>query len=127
MFIVANLDEAECYNYQTDIDNMTPREQAYSFVEKLNDIILFPLIYLLSGVALLVFLYGASVYILKADNETAREEGKKHITFGLIGLVIMVSAWTLLTIAAGTFGLSKQADCARDPTAPGCEDAFRLP
>ena len=39
------------------------------------------------------------------SNGQAREEGKKHIMYGIIGLVVMVSAYTLLTIAANTFGL----------------------
>jgi len=109
---------------------MTPQQKAVaeasSFVAKINDLILFPLIALLSGIALLVFLYGASVYILNADNETAHEDGKKHITYGLIGLVIMVSAWALLSIVAGTFGLQDQLDCARDPTDPGCVNVFKI-
>lgn len=109
---------------------MTPQQKAVaeasSFVAKINDLILFPLIALLSGIALLVFLYGASVYILNADNETARDDGKKHITYGLIGLVIMVSAWALLSIVAGTFGLQDQLDCARNPTDPSCVNVFKI-
>jgi heme/copper-type cytochrome/quinol oxidase subunit 2 len=110
---------------------MTPQQQAAqeaaSFVTKLNDIILFPLIALLSGVALLVFLYGCAQYIMNAANDQAREEGKKHITFGIIGLVIMVSAFSILTLATGTFGLDQQLDCANDPTGGGCGSAFQLP
>ena len=110
---------------------MTPQQQgtkaATEFVDKLNDIILFPLITLMSGVAFLVFIYGCAVYIMNASNDTAREEGKKHIMYGIIGLLVMLSAYALLSIAANTFGLDKQLECADNPIASGCTDAFKLP
>lgn len=81
-------------------------EAARSFVAKLNNIFLFPLIGLLMGVAFLLFLWGCAQYVMGANNPSAREQGVKHITFGIIGLVVMVSAWAILGIAAATFGLS---------------------
>ena len=79
---------------------------AQSFVETLNEVILLPLIALLMGVAFLVFIWGCFEYIQGAANPTAREQGVKHITYGVIGLVVMVSAWAILNLAANTFGLS---------------------
>jgi TRAP-type C4-dicarboxylate transport system permease small subunit len=88
--------------------------EALSFVHKLNTVIIFPLITLLSAVAFLVFLWGCVEYVIHADNQTARQTGVKHITWGIIGLVIMVTAWAILSLAAGTFGLQGQLDCAKD-------------
>ena len=96
--------------------------EAGKFVEKLNEIILFPLIALLSGIAFLVFVYGGVVYIFNGTSDTAREEGKQHMMYGIIGLVVMISAWGLLSIAVNTFGLGKQLNCADDPEATGCEN-----
>jgi TRAP-type C4-dicarboxylate transport system permease small subunit len=85
---------------------MSPGEEAArNFVATLNDVILFPLIALLMGVAFLVFIWGCFEYIQGANNVTAREQGVKHITYGIIGLVIMISAWAILSLAAATFGL----------------------
>jgi uncharacterized membrane protein YidH (DUF202 family) len=110
---------------------MTPQQQAAqeaaSFVTRLNDAILFPLIALLSGVALLFLLYGCAEYIMNASNDQAREQGKKHITYGIVGLLVMVSAYSVLTLATGTFGLDQQLDCADDPSGSGCGSAFQLP
>src|SRR3989344_4778119 len=92
---------------------MTPPQQAAEFVGRFNDAILFPLIALLSGIAFLFFIYGSAVYIFNADNDAARADGKKHIMYGLIGLTVMVSAYAILTLAANTFGLGQQLDCAR--------------
>ena len=80
-------------------------EAARGFVETLNRVILFPLIGLLMAVAFLVFIFGCAEYIRGANNPTAREQGVKHITFGIIGLVIMISAWAILNLATGTFGI----------------------
>lgn len=92
--------------------------EAASFVAKLNQIILFPLIALLLGVAFLVFIWGCAQYIIGATNPTSREQGMKHITFGIIGLVIMLSAWAILTIVTATFSLDDELNCANDPN--GC-------
>ncbi len=105
---------------------MTPQEEAMAFVVKLNDAILFPVIALLSGIALLFFVYGSAEYIINAESDQAREQGKKHITYGVIGLVVMLSAYAILSIATGTFGLTRQQECAVDPTGPGCDQAFKI-
>lgn len=78
---------------------------ARGFVAQLNDIIIYPLITLMMGVALLVFLYGCFEFIVNAGNDGAREKGKQHILWGVIGMVVMVSAYAILGVAAGTFGI----------------------
>lgn len=85
-------------------------EEATAFMEIVSDVILTPLILLLSGLALLVFMYGGFIYILNADNEQARADGKKHMLYGVIGLVIMMSAYALLRVLAATFGLEGTLD-----------------
>lgn len=80
-------------------------EVAQSFMDRINDAILFPLITLLLAIALLVFLFGAFQYVLGANNPTTRTEGSRHLLWGIIGMVVMVSAWAILSIAAGTFGI----------------------
>jgi Type IV secretion system pilin len=109
---------------------MTPQAKAMAeastFVGKLNEVFLFPLIYLLSGVAMVMFVYGAVVYVMNASSEQAREQGKQSITYGLIGLVVMISAYAILSLSAGTFGLSDELDCAATPSAAGCDTKFKI-
>lgn len=81
-------------------------EAARGFLAKLNDAILYPLITLMMTVALVVFLYGCFEFIANAGNDSARSAGKKHILWGIVGMVIMVSAYAILTIATSTFGIS---------------------
>ena len=98
----------------------TSVELAHSFVGKFNDVILFPLITLLTVVALVVFLWGGFQYVYNASNEGKRAEGAKHLLWGTIGLLVMISAYAILTIAANTIGVdvnehSREADFSTTP------------
>ena len=79
---------------------------AKGVLAKIETVILFPLMSLMVAVALLVFLWGVYEYVAGADDESARTTGKTHMLYGIIGLVVMVSAYAILKIAAGTFGVS---------------------
>ena len=57
-----------------------------------------PLIAVLIGVAVVVFLWGIVEFIAKAGSEEARTTGKKHIIWGLIGLAIMISVFGIINI-----------------------------
>lgn len=63
-----------------------------------------PIIYFIFALALMYFLYGVIVFIMNADDETARNTGKKHILWGIVGLFIMVSVYGILGIVLGTIG-----------------------
>jgi len=88
------------------------QEVAQEFLAKINEAILFPLITLMMAVALLLFLYGAFEYVKGADNDGARETGKRHLLWGTIGMLVMLSAMAILYVAAGTFGLEDELDNA---------------
>jgi hypothetical protein len=92
---------------------------AQSFLARINDAILFPLITLLMAIALLVFLYGAFEYVKGAQNDGDRETGRTHLLYGTIGMLVMLSALALLTIAAGTFGLENELYDAQDTSSFG--------
>jgi len=94
------------------MDNATT--QAYGFVQTFNEVILFPTIALLSAVALLVFMFGCFLYIVRAADPAARAQGVKHITWGIVGMVVMLSAYTIMSIAAGTFGLQDELETANE-------------
>lgn len=77
---------------------------ARGFLAKFNDAILYPLITLMMTVALVVFLWGCFEFIQNADNASARTKGRKHILWGIVGMLVMVSAYAILNVAAGTVG-----------------------
>jgi len=91
---------------------------AYEFVQTFNDVILFPTIGLLSAVALLVFIFGAFQYVVNAADPAARQQGIKHITWGIVGLVVMLSAYTIMLLFANTFGLGDELGNAKEGISP---------
>ncbi|HRY30977.1 MAG TPA: hypothetical protein P5328_01125 [Candidatus Paceibacterota bacterium] len=73
-----------------------------SFLSKIASVIVNPLIRLLFAVALVVFLWGIFNYIKGASNPEARETGRRHIIWGLIGMLIMVSVFGIIKLALDT-------------------------
>lgn len=61
-----------------------------------------PLIFTL---AFLYFLWGMVMFIKGADDVKKREESKKFIYWGIIGLTVMVGVWGIIKIVTTTFGL----------------------
>lgn len=59
---------------------------------------------LLFALALLYFMFGVWKFVKDAGDEKAREEGKKVMLAGVIGLAVMVSVWGLVAMVAGTIG-----------------------
>lgn len=66
-----------------------------------------PTITLLFAAALVYFIWGVAEYITKSSDSKAREEGKKHMIWGIVGMAIMVSAFAILSLALNTFGIDK--------------------
>ncbi len=77
-----------------------------SVLARFESAILFPLMTLMMAVAFLVFVWGGYQYLLGAADNGSRETGRTHMLYGIIGLLVMVSALALLKIAAGTFGVT---------------------
>lgn len=75
------------------------------FLGRVVEQIVNPLILLLAGAAFIVFIWGIFEFIKNAGDETKREEGRRAIMWGLVGLVIIFGVYGILNVALGTFGL----------------------
>ena len=76
-----------------------------TFNKLLNSIlsnVVTPLVYLIMAVALIYFLWGVVMFIQNADNADKREDGYKHMIWGIIGLFIMVSARAIVSVIFST-------------------------
>lgn len=62
------------------------------------------LIPLVIGLALLAFLWGMFMLITASDDEGKRKEAINIITYGIVGLFVMISVWGFVNILIGTFG-----------------------
>ncbi len=76
------------------------------FLNKINEVILNPALVLLFSIALLVFLYGGLQFILKASDEKGRDEAKKAMVWGLVGMFIMVTAFGIIRVILNSVGVS---------------------
>ena len=76
---------------------------ARNLVIQVNSLIVFPLISLLLAFSVVVFVWGGLQYLYYAEEASARQQGQKHMLFGLIGIVVMVSAYAILAIVVRTF------------------------
>ncbi len=84
-------------------------EAARAFIGKVEDAIINPIILLLFAGALAYFFWGIIIFINNTDNPTGKEQGKKHMFWGAIGMTIMVAALGILrfidaVVGDGTFG-----------------------
>jgi uncharacterized membrane protein YidH (DUF202 family) len=77
-------------------------------IKKINKAIINPLIVLMFAIAAIYFLYGLFEFIKDADNSDARETGKNHIIWGLIGMFIMVSVYFIMQLILGTLGIGTE-------------------
>lgn len=73
---------------------------------RINENILNPIIYLLFFGATVYFVFGVIKFISNADNDEERSKGKSNIIWGIVGMVIMVSAYAILGIITESFGVS---------------------
>ena len=80
-----------------------------SLVSNITTGILAPLIPLIIGLAVVVFLWGVLRFIVAAGDVKKREEGRNFIIWGLIGITIMLSIWGLVKILTDTLNLDNTA------------------
>ena len=73
---------------------------------------LFYLIPVVIGFALFAFLWGILTYLWHNDNEEKREESKKFMFWGLVGLFVIVSIWGLVSILSNIFNIPLSARLA---------------
>lgn len=76
-----------------------------TFLGKVNEFILNPLITLAFAIAFLISVYGTFQFIRSETADSQREQGKRKILYGLLGMFIMFSAYGIIHLILGTFGI----------------------
>lgn len=79
-------------------------------IRSINKHILNPLIVFMFALAAVYFAYGVFQYVRGADKPDAREIGKQHIIWGLVGMFIMVAVRLIMNLIVGTLGIEGQID-----------------
>ncbi|MBP6925799.1 MAG: hypothetical protein KBC22_01930 [Candidatus Pacebacteria bacterium] len=60
---------------------------------------------LLITVALVAFMYGVIEYLINAEDENKRKEGRKFMLWGIISLFVMLGIFGILQVLGNTFGI----------------------
>ncbi|TSD03383.1 MAG: Uncharacterized protein Athens071416_64 [Parcubacteria group bacterium Athens0714_16] len=73
-------------------------------LNKISDQIINPIILLLFVFALIYFIWGVTQYVIKADSDEQREQGKQHMIWGIVGMFIMFAVYGIIGIIKNTIG-----------------------
>lgn len=81
---------------------------------------------LLFAGAAVMFIWGVvNFFIINADEEAKRAQGRQFMIWGVIALTVMLSVWGLVNILGGTFGITTNAlPTVRPPGASSCSTPF---
>ncbi len=76
-----------------------------SFIATVSREIIDPIIAVLTLVAVIYFVWGVVMFIKNSDNEEKRQQGQRHMIWGIIGLAIMFGAFAIVGILKNIVGL----------------------
>ena len=80
------------------------------------------LVPILMALGVIYFIYGVATYVIAADAE-AQKAGRERMIFGIIGLVVIVAIWGLVSVLTSTFGISTDTVTPGLPGIPGFEQS----
>ena len=75
-----------------------------TLVTAIDRYILNPLIVLAFAIAMVVFVWGVFQYIRGAGDPGARQKGRDHILWSIIGMAIMFTVFGIMTVISNTVG-----------------------
>jgi hypothetical protein len=75
-----------------------------TLIRSIDRYIINPLIVLGFAVAMIVFLWGVFNYIKGAADPKARETGRNHILWSIVGFAIMFTVFGIMTIISNSVG-----------------------
>ncbi|HYF10168.1 MAG TPA: hypothetical protein VD967_01005 [Candidatus Paceibacterota bacterium] len=73
-----------------------------ALVDKFAAAIINPLLLLMFAAAFLYFVYGIFQFVRNPEDSGARSKGIQHMVYGLIGLLLMVTAGAVFNIIKAT-------------------------
>lgn len=80
-------------------------DYASGILQRFNDFVITPLVYLIFTTGFLLFLWGLIEFLWKIRGGGDTEQGKNHMIWGLAGMLIMVSVWSIISLIGNTIGV----------------------
>lgn len=82
------------------------------FSETVQEKVYTPLIGVIIGFALVLFLYGVVKYIAHAGDQKAADEGAKMMSYGVLVLFVMVCVWGIVKLGLAFLGFEGGQDAS---------------
>jgi hypothetical protein len=76
-----------------------------SVVARFQTYIINPAILIVFAAGFFLFVYGLVEFLWKLNEGGDNKEGKQHMIWGIVGMLIMVSVYGILALLDNTFGL----------------------
>lgn len=76
-----------------------------SVLSSIETLIINPFINLLFALAIVYFLFGVFQFLSNQDNDEKKTIGKSHMMWGIIGIVIMLSVFTIMNMILNTLNI----------------------
>ncbi len=73
-----------------------------ALASKVASVIIQPLVILLVGIAVLVFVWGVIEFLIDLNSGAEIQKGKDHMIWGVVGIFVMVSAVAIFQIIQNT-------------------------
>ncbi len=77
-----------------------------SVIGKIVSNIVYPIITVMFALAFVMFVWGVLNFFRSGDDPAAREQGQKHLLWGIVGMAIMVSVFGIIRLVASSVGQS---------------------
>ncbi len=85
--------------------------QAVTDIQNIVDL----LIPVVTALALLFFFWGLAKFILAAGDESAKDEGKRIMIWGVVALFVMAAVWGLIQFIGEIFGVDTTGGTINTP------------
>jgi dipeptide/tripeptide permease len=79
---------------------------ANELISKLTKYVIDPIILVVFALGFLVFVWGLVQFMWGMRAGEVQDEGKQHMLWGLVGMLIMVSVYGIVTLLGSTLGLT---------------------
>lgn len=74
-------------------------------LQRIVDYLIYPTIIVIFTLGIFLFIYGIIEFLWKLRSGTVSPEGKQHMLWGILGIVIMVSVNAIVYMVMNTFGI----------------------
>lgn len=95
---------------------------ASNVMQRFWDFIIYPAILVVFALGFFLFVWGLVEFLWSLNEGGDSKEGKRHMLWGIVGMLIMVSVYGILDLLNNTFGLdftNPDVSRANNVTIPG--------